>query len=171
MIETRVTVSTEIPVNLTGKNAPKLIRESSRAGAEFHHDRHVPKLFKPGAATRHGFERRTARYQRLKKRLGLSSLPLVFSGRTRDEVTGSRKITATSTKGARLTMRASFPGISKNFRFKVGQDRLTDNQARQLKRVKELESITSDELAAVARAEERKFEELINSTAMDRRRT
>lgn len=172
MIETRVTVSTALPFSGTGREEDARIREASKTGAEFHHDKQIKRHFQAGAATRYGYVSRTAKYQKLKKRLGLSSLPLVFSGKTREEITGSREVTATATKGAKLIMKASFPGVSKNFKFKKGQMRLTESQARQLTRVKEIEAITSDELAAVARAEERKYQELINSGASAvRRRT
>lgn len=155
-----VTVSGNLPVD---DSTPQrvltvAVREAARAGAAYHHDKHIPQHFKSGAASKYGYRRRSARWQAFKRRVGASSLPLVFTGATAQEITRERKITATSTRGATLRMRAALPGLtSGRFRLKAGQKRLSGHQERQLARVEEIKAITADELNAIARAEEKAY--------------
>lgn len=156
MPDVRCTISTNIPPAM-GRRALAAVRNAAVAGADYHWRKAIPDHFKSGAATKYGYARRSPKYLKQKERLGRGSLPLVFSGRTQSEITGSRTIRATGTKGATLLMRASFPGASGNFRFKRGQIILSFKQREQLARVKEIEAITSDEIAEVALAEEREY--------------
>ena len=160
MPDFNVTVSGNLPVDEATplRVVTVAVRAASRAGAAYHHDKHIPQHFKSGAASKYGYKRRSASWQAFKRRVGASSLPLVFSGATAQEITGERKITATSTRGATLRMRAALPGLtSGRFRLKRGQQRLSGHQERQLARVEEIKAITADELNAIARAEEKAY--------------
>jgi hypothetical protein len=88
------------------------MREAAKEGARFHHDHHIPKHFKSGAASRYGYKQRSAIYWRWRKkmfhgwgrRLHKQLLPLVLTGQLMGSVTGLRQIRATSTRGATLVM-------------------------------------------------------------------
>jgi len=151
-----VTMSTNIPHD-AGRKAKADLRETARAGATYHATHHIKKHFQSGAATRYGYKPRSKSYQRLKQRLTGQTLPLVFTGRTRDEATdpSNQQVTATSTRGAKLRIRVSLSGLSGSLRRKAGQRFLTRQQEQQLARKAELEAFTSDEVDAIADAEER----------------
>ena len=165
----RVTLSTNIPLG-GGRKAKKDLRDTARRGAEYHAERHIPKHFKPGAASLYGYARRTKRYQEFKRRVTGKTQPLVFTGQTQKEATdpGNRKITATSTRGAKLSFKISLKGISGRFRFKAGQRFLTEQQEQQLARKNELEAITASELDAIAKEEEQFYAQRANERTITR---
>ena len=156
MDELRATLSTNIPTAM-GRRARAAVRNAAVAAADYHWRKNIPKHFRNGNATRYGFKPRSRSYQKLKKLLGKGGTPLVFSGTTEKEVTGSRTIRATGTKGAKLLMSASFPGFSGRFRMKAGQRFLTQKQQLQLARVKEIEAIRADELDELVGIEEAQY--------------
>tara|TARA_R110000824_G_scaffold362783_2_gene550764 strand:- start:4998 stop:5516 length:519 start_codon:yes stop_codon:yes gene_type:complete len=170
-MERRVTLSTNIPQEAFGRKAKRDLRDTARHGAEYHAKRHLPSHFKPGAASKYGYRPRTKSYQQFKKRLTGRGQPLVFTGRTRDEATdtANQKITATSTRGAKLTIRLSLRGASGRLRLKKGQRFLSTQQEQQLARKAEIEAMTTDEISAIAKAEEKFLAKRQNETGSMRK--
>lgn len=123
------------------------MRETLRAAAELHHERHIPWHFENFAASKYGYLKRSSKYQARKNKLGLP--PLVSpnprtSGQLRTAVTHFRQITATSTR-SRLIMRLPFQGGTGRMRI-VGSA-LSDQQKQVLARIAELQAIADDERA------------------------
>lgn len=156
MAEGRATLSTNIPPAM-GRRARAAVRNAAVAAADWHWKKSIPLHFKSGNATRYGYKPRSKRYQAIKRLLTRRGTPLVFSGTTQQEVTGSRTIRATGTKGSTLLLRASFAGMSGRFRLKAGQRFLSQKQEMQLARVKEIEAIRSDEIDELVQVEERQY--------------
>jgi hypothetical protein len=144
------------------------VRNAFRTAAEYHHKHHIPRHFQAFAAAKYGYaprlskanagvfeavglepwspgEPRNQPYQTFKDKLGLP--PNVLSGALRDEVTTQHSITATATKGAKLTM--PMPdyagGKSGNLRIRKGQESPTTQQQNILARQAEIETISPDE--------------------------
>ncbi len=197
MLAIKQTVSSQLPTDPT-REQRTWIREAAKAGARFHHDHHIPRHFASGAANRYGYVPRAKKYQRWKLRiagrLGFrygGRLPLILTGRTRDEITSSRQIRATSTRGATLLLRASLTGlgsgrlmdlaavkrlqaagkISKHglLRLTKAAAGMTDSQRKAFQVVKELEVYTADEAQAVAREEERVYARFAGMPRLKRR--
>jgi len=161
-METTVGVSGQLPANPSRKQRV-WIREAVTAAADYHHRHHIPKHFKTQAATQYGYKRRSRRWQDTKKKLGRPAMPLVFTGKTKQEITSSREIRATSTRGARLVMRASLRGLtSGRFRIKVGQFRLSERQEQIEMRRQEIVAMTPDEITTLARIEEQAYQQQVD---------
>ena len=118
------------------------MRESIRETMREHHERHIPRHFEAFAAAKYGYIKRSSKYIAIKKRMGLGNVDNVFTGRTRDQVTTSRQITATQTRG-RLIMRLPFEGGTG--RFKNYGNGLTDQQRQVIARIEEIRAIAPDE--------------------------
>lgn len=161
-METVVGVSGKLPKNPSRKQRV-WIREAVTAAADYHHKHHIPKHFKAGAKTRYDYPMRSKRWQERKKKLGRGTLPLVFTGTTQQEITGSRQIRATSTRGARLIMRASLRGLtSGRFRIRAGQFRLSGAQERIEQRRQEISAIAPDEWTKLAAVEEHTYQQQVD---------
>jgi hypothetical protein len=145
------------------------VRNAFSTAARFHHDHHIPRHFLPFARAKYGYKRRTSManagifeavglnpwspgeprnqpYQDFKNKLGLPDL--VLSGALRQRVSSQFKITATSTKGAKLTMKMPdyAGGATGRLRVKKGQTEITDQQRNILTRQAEFEVISPDEI-------------------------
>lgn len=71
-------------------------------------DRYLPLHFQGGATSRYGYAPRSAKYTARKRRRVGHSIPLVLTGRLRDEIKKNVKITATQ-HGGRIRSRGYFP--------------------------------------------------------------
>lgn len=157
-MQTQVSVSGGLPENPSRKQRV-WIRAAMVKSAEYHHVHHIPKHFQGGAATKYGYRRRSPRWQGLKKSLTGATLPLIFTGTTKDEITGQREIRATSTRGATLIMRASLKGLSSGrFRMKKGQFALSDQQKLIRGLVEEIRAVTADEMNRLAAVQEAEYQ-------------
>lgn len=161
-METTVGISGSLPANPSRKQR-KWIREAVTAAADYHHRHHIPKHFQTQAATKYGYKRRSRRWQDTKKKLGRSAMPMIFTGTTKQEITSHREIRATSTRGARLIMRASLRGLtSGRYRIKVGQFRLSEQQEQIEARRQEIVALTADEITTLARVEEEAYQQQVD---------
>lgn len=141
-----LTVTTTYPRDprLFDRDHKTFTRESLRAMAVEHHQRHMPWHFEQFAAQKYGYARRSRKYQARKDRMGLPPLvsPAATSGQLRTAITQFRQITATSNR-ARLIMRLPFKGGTG--RLKVTGGALSNQQKQVLTRIAELEVIAPDE--------------------------
>jgi hypothetical protein len=153
---------------LYARDHTTFLRDAYRYGAQFHHDRHIPRHFLPFARAKYGYPARKSRanagvfeaaglnpwspgeprnqpYQGFKDKLGLPDL--VLSGALQARVTSQYKITATATRGARLQMQMPdyAGGATGRLRVKKGQTEITDQQRNILQRQAEMETISPDE--------------------------
>lgn len=119
------------------------LRDTLRDAAAEHHRRHIPWHFKSFAPAKYGYKPRSTRYRRLKAALGITD-PLVFTGRTREQVTTQRTITATQRR-ASLIMRLPLLGGTGRFRLRKGQTDLTRSQKTIAGMIEEIRAITPDE--------------------------
>lgn len=102
-------ISYTLDASLVTKRAHgQIMREVNRAVLERWRDRYLPRHFQGGASSRYGYEPRTARYTARKRKKYGHSLPLVYTGRLRDEIKQRVKITATQHRG-NLKSRGYFP--------------------------------------------------------------
>lgn len=166
-------VSTNLPRDPTVivRDHAKALREALEATAVEHHDRHIPRHFQPFAAAKYGYQKRGAKYQRLKDKRGLP--PLVgpnpkTSGDLYDEVTQRYRVTKTQYKST-LIMRLPFKGGTGRLRLRPGQTKLTTQQEQILHRIAELSVITSDEQKYLADFLGAKYTELVNRPGVRRR--
>lgn len=88
----------------------------------------LPKHFKGGASERYGYRRRSAKYVERKRKKYGHSIPLVWTGGTRDAVLANVKITATR-NGGRLKTRGRMP-MSAEMRGEI--ERITPDEIREL---------------------------------------
>jgi hypothetical protein len=148
------------------------VRNAYHNAAEYHHRQHIPRHFTADAAHKYGYaprrsmanagvfeavglepwhapEPRNQPYQAFKDRLGLP--PNVLSGALRDQVTTQHRITATSTRGARLEMPAPdyAGGVTGRLRIGPGQTSPSVQQENLLARQAEIETISPDEHTAL----------------------
>ncbi len=169
----------------------RFLRNGFIAAAKYHHDQHIPQHFKPGAIERYGYKRRTSManagifeavglfpwqpgerrnqpYQAFKDKLGLP--PNVLSGALQQMTGLQYKITATSTKGSRLTMPTPqyAGGATGRIRPKRGQDQITTQQYNILARQAELEAITERELVQLAKVVDERYTNLANTPGIPR---
>ena len=184
-MQVRATVSTNIPADPDRKTRAA-IREASKAGAQVHHDKHMPWHFERFAAAKYGYEDRSPQYLELKRKLGMPASPLMFSGTLRSEILSSYQISATGTRGATLKMKASLLGATSGRVLDVAAikrmlddtsrhnhnearlrrlltrllktgGRMTIGQEQAVKRHAELTAIAADELKRIAATEEQVF--------------
>lgn len=102
-------ISYELKADLfTARGHNEAMREVNREVLERHRDRNLPRHFQGGATSRYGYRQRTARYTQRKRRKYGHSIPLVYTGGTRDAIRQNTKITATR-NGGRLKSRGRFP--------------------------------------------------------------
>jgi hypothetical protein len=162
------------------------VRNAFRYAAQFHHDHHIPRHFLPFAGAKYGYKRRTSManagifeavglnpwspgekrnqpYQDFKNKLGLPDN--VLSGALRQMTTSQYKITATSTKGAKLTMPVPpyAGGATGRLRMKKGQTEITDQQRNILDRQAEIEAISPDEINKLHEVMEDRYCNLANT--------
>lgn len=126
--------------SMTARGHAKLMKILMRQMAIRHRERVLPLHFLPGASAKYGMERRTDKYLAKKYKKWKHQKPLVWSGKTRDTVVGS-KVTATQYK-SRIYVRNYFP--------------MKD----QLRR--EIEVITPAELKAAAEWFEKMYGDAVN---------
>lgn len=188
-MQLRTTVSTNIPADPDRKTRAA-IKAAAIAGAEEHHRRHMPWHFESFAHPKYGIPPRSPAYNDLKKKLGLPTNPLLFSGKTKSEILTSYRITATGTRGASLHMKASLLGATSGKvldieaihrlladgrrshehprlmrllqRLKKNGGRMTRGQEQAIARNAELTAIAADELRHIALTEERVFAATMN---------
>jgi len=67
------------PIGERVKRLPRAVTEAAKQAVRQLHANVLPGHFKHGAARKYGYKRRTAKYQKRKRKMGLPSL--VFSGR------------------------------------------------------------------------------------------
>lgn len=125
----------------------RILNDTLRDAAEFHHGKHIPRHFEPFARSKYGYAPRSPRYLAVKRRLG-RTIDLVWTGATKIAVTSTRQITATS-KRSRLIMRLPFTGGTGKFRI-VG-NMLSDAQKNILRIRAEIEVISDDEQRTINR--------------------
>lgn len=102
-------ISYELNADLfTARGHNEAMREVNREVLERQRDKNLPKHFKGGATERYGYRKRTLAYVNRKRKKYGHSIPLVWTGGTRDAVLSGVKITATR-NGGRLKTRGRFP--------------------------------------------------------------
>ncbi len=129
----------------------RIARDSMRATLDQHAQRHLPRHFARGAATRYGYLRRSSKYVRQVKKRYPQWRPLYRTGRLRTHILDAahRTVTATPKRG-RLRLRAYFP---------LNADRK-----------RELTAITRDEVLALAEFRRDYVVREINNPANQKRR-
>lgn len=117
-----------------------------------HWRKRIPGHFQRPAHGKYGYADRSPRYRRQKQRKYGSSIDLVRTGRTRQQMTTQRSITVggqatAGTIRGRLVLRFPFPGGSLRFKPGVGnRQRVSIEQM-----AKELRAITPDEISQINR--------------------
>lgn len=160
----RTTLTTDAPPPGTlSRKADGWIRETGKAEAEFHQKTHTRKHFQRGAKTRYGYRARSAKYQKAKKRLTGQTQPLVFSGRTRDQVQSQFNVKGTATKGAKLIRVAPFKGGSGRFRLKPGLTTLTQAQDTVLQLVEEIRVVLPEEVQEIGAHGARVYDQFVQA--------
>ena len=185
----KATVSTNLPQD-SDRHTRAATKAAAKAGAQVHHDRHMPWHFESFAPQKYGYEKRSPEYLELKRKLGLSPNSLEFSGQLKSEIMSSYSITATGTRGAVLKMKASLLGATSGkvldiaaikrllaagnkahdhsrlqrllVRLLKSGGKMTAGQQAAIKRNAELTAIASDELKFIAGTEEQAFHETFN---------
>lgn len=143
-------MTTTIPEPGTGgRKMDGIIRESGKDSAEFHQKQHTKLHFRRGATVRYGYKKRSSKYVKQKKRLTGQAQPLIFSGKTKEEVQNNYKVSGTATKGTKLTRKASFKGGSGRLRLKKGTNFLTRQQEVALQIAEEIKTVTPEEVREI----------------------
>lgn len=102
-------ISYEVNADLfTARGHNEAMREVNREVLERQRDRNLHKHFQGGATERYGYRKRTAAYIRRKRKKYGHSIPLVWTGGTRDSIRQNVKITATK-NGGRLKSKGRMP--------------------------------------------------------------
>ena len=78
------------------KRTPKIIKAVLSEGAAYWHKRFAPRHFRSGAATRYGYTPRSDSWRKRKRRVKGHAQPLVWTGRTKRQVTRAARLTGTS---------------------------------------------------------------------------
>ncbi len=130
------------------------LRETLRAAAEFHHEKHIPRHFENFASVKYGYAKRSQSTLKRKAKLGLPPLVSGLAARqgrpsTKQVVTTQRKITATS-KRSRLILRLPFTGGTGRVRRREGVG-LNSQQKTLLRTMAELQAISADEYRAIGK--------------------
>ena len=88
------------PIGERVKRLPKAVTDAAKQAVRGWHAKVLPGHFKTGAARKYEYKRRSARYQKRKRKKGLPSL--VFSGRAQKRLTSPAffKVTGTAGKAA-----------------------------------------------------------------------
>jgi len=78
------------------KRTPRIVKEALAEAAAYWHKKFAPRHFRSGAATRYGYTPRSENWRRRKRRVKGHALPLVWTGRTKRQVTRAARLTGTS---------------------------------------------------------------------------
>lgn len=102
-------IAYEINADLfTARGHRQAMNEVNREVLTRHRDRNLKRHFQGGNTQRYGLRVRTAAYTARKRRRWGHSIPLVWSGGTRDAILSSAKVTATY-KGGNIRARGRMP--------------------------------------------------------------
>lgn len=147
------------------RNHRKYMNTAHREAADLHHRKFMKRHFDYSAYRLYGYQSRGKKYNERKKRLFGHTLPNVFTGKSRREITTQRQITATPS-GARLIMRLPIQGgsgrvLDEKALKRLGRGALTKHQIHGqqliLTRVAEMETVSEDEVQAFAKNVERSY--------------
>lgn len=140
-----VTIQTDL---VTKRTFSRIAREGRRGLMERHHKRVIPRHFRPGAASRYGYRRRTGSYVRRARRLNPNWRPLVLTGQLRRIMTDTgnpnHRITATQKRGRLKLSAKSHPFMRRGGnpwrgRRGTGNGRLSDRIREELETVTDAE--------------------------------
>ena len=141
--------------DVTQKELRAALKPELEEVGKFWHDRLFPGHFRTGAAGKYKYAPRSFKHsERKRKRFG-HSLPLVFTGDLREQVTRMAKISSTA-KGARVTLVG--PKYLYMYRKSYGQP---DKAA-------ELTAVTKLEVRAMARLLDRRLTKRLNEVKQSR---
>lgn len=137
--------------------------DAVRAMAFYHHRNHIPRHFEAGAASRYGYAPRGAKYKAAKLRRYGSSVDLVKTGRTRDEMTRNAAIDVSRNTAGEVeaTIRLQFPWTvsSKYYRPAIGRAVTVRQMA------DEIAAITPDEMQTLANVYAAEYAQRISEPA------
>lgn len=156
------------------RNHRKFLNKAHRAAAAYHHEKHIWRHFDPQAYARYGYENRSRKYTERKFRLFGHRLPNVFTGATRRQALTQRQITATPSS-ARLILRLAFHSgrvLDTKALSRLGRARLTyrqiQGQEKVLARIAEMETVTPEEILAIAKVIEQNYGQLADAAGRPR---
>lgn len=156
-----ITVITPDP-RLFSREHNKILRAVNVKAADYHHRIHMPDHFKMLGYQKYGISRRSSAYNKRKQKKYNHTLPLVFTGFTRQLVLSQRRIRATP-KGAKLEMRAAFKGGSGRIRWRSDMTKKQVSSAMEaIKRKAELEAISQSEVEKLAELRLKWYVEEVN---------
>lgn len=159
----------------------RALRIACAYAAVYHHRVHIPWHFQSFAKKKYGYAKRSSRYLAWKEKVipgEDGTQDLVFTGKTRSEVTRNRTIAATP-KGATLRMKIPIQGgagrlMDDAARARLGRRPLTikavNSQREIIKRIAELEALAPDEIKTLAGEIERVYFEIVNQKHFPRRK-
>lgn len=109
----RASLSTNIPAS-GGRKVRRAIQEATRDAATEHAKRHLPWHFEPFAVPKYGYDERSWKYKKLRRKMvqaGLLSAddekrPLVLKKELINSVLKNWRVTATGTEGSTLILKA-----------------------------------------------------------------
>lgn len=142
----------ELLLPSAGRLHNSIVKDAVRDVLVEHHRRRIPGHFQRPAHGKYGYADRSPRYRAQKQRRYGSSIDLVRTGRTRQQMTTQRQITVggqatAGTIRGRLTLRFPFPGGSLRFKQDaLGRQRVTIEQM-----AREIRAITPDEIQQINR--------------------
>lgn len=148
----RVPAIFEMLLPTAGRLHNAIAKDAVRDTLVKHHRRRIPGHFQRPAHGKYGYAQRSPRYRAAKQKKYGSSIDLVRTGRTKQQMTTQRQITVSgqATAGTirgRLTLRFPFPGGSLRFKAAAGtRQRVTIEQM-----AREIRTITSDEIQQINR--------------------
>lgn len=170
---------------LKARDHNKFMRAAFTAGAEYHFRQHVPRHFEDFAIHKYGYYPRSEKYNDRKMKQVGHNHPLVFTGASKRMATGSHLPVQATPKGATLTVRLAFSGGSGRMKDAAAIARLhaagkrinstftekqVNGQIEALRRVSEMESMSSDEVNTVGRVILDKYTELANAPGTEYRK-
>lgn len=162
---------------LFSRDHNKALREANRLAAVHYHKTFMGDHFRMVGYSKYGIAKRSKAYNRRKQRELNHTLPLVYTGRTRQLVMSQYKVRATP-KLARLEMRAAFSGGTGRALSAAAAARLfragrrstatfsrkqVEKQIEAVKRKAELESTAQEEIEALARYRGREYVRLVKA--------
>lgn len=165
----RVPAIFELLLPTAGRLHNAIAKDAVRAVLVEHHRRRIPGHFTRPAHGKYGYAERSPRYRVQKQRKYGSSIDLVRTGRTRQQMTTQRQIAVggqatAGTIHGRLTLRFPFPGGSLRFRQNSrGRQRVTVEQM-----AREIRAITPDEITQINREIRGRYVDGVKARAGDR---
>lgn len=181
------TFTTQIDIQrdpfLFERSHDRSMRAAFYGGAEWHHERHMPRHFLGFAAAKYGYKKRNKKYNDRKKKITGQTIDNVFTGRSRTEITGKRKIQGTP-KSAKLIMKLPISGGTGRILdaaaaarlYAAGKRKSATFTQRQLnsqrliiERVAEMKAIAADEFRTIARVAKTQYVVEANKPTSKRR--